>query len=60
MIELYQLCMSLFMNALLWYFDVNDLIENVLGGGIGFVVFLVATLYLFRIISKSEIYKEHY
>lgn len=56
MIELYQLCMAFIMKAPLWYFDTNDLIANVLGGLIGYSILTCLSPYLFKNISKKEIY----
>lgn len=59
-IELYQLCMAFTMKTPIWYFDTNDLIANMIGGVIGYIVFVFVSPYLFRKISKKEIYGGNY
>lgn len=56
-IELYQLCMALTMHAPLWFFDVNDIIANVLGGFIGYLILTFISPYIFKRISKKAIYE---
>lgn len=59
-IELYQLFMAFTMKTPIWYFDINDLIANMIGGVIGYLVFVLVSPYLFRKISKKEIYGGNY
>jgi len=55
-IEFYQLGMAVTIEAPLWYFDMNDIIANVLGGMIGYLLLKIFSPLLFKRISKNEFY----
>lgn len=56
-IETTQLLMCLIFKANAWFFDIDDLITNTLGGVIGYLLYLIFQKILFKIIARNEIYK---